>query len=308
MSEIALDRTVWSGFRLTRKHPAAFGLWVLIDLVLGLGPTALLMAILGPNFFDLVRSSAESNSKPDPGLVMGLIGRATSLNSISLLATWVLWAMLYAAIFRSVLRPEQNRFGYLRLGKDEFLLFIMIAMFYIGFVALLAMAIFLVVLITALVAAASQPAGLVVGFLLTLSAGGALIWLAARLSMVMPMSFDHGRIQIREAWVLTRGHAKELLLLAVLLVVLGVAIAAVLFAVLSAAVGAFVAAYADASNMATFLTQPTKDVIRELTPWGLLAAALSAIVSTFGLVIFTAPWVEAYRQITVDTEHVEEVF
>ena len=66
MSEIALDRTVWSGFRLTRKHPAAFGLWVLIDLVLGLGPTALLMAILGPNFFDLVRSSAESSSKLSP--------------------------------------------------------------------------------------------------------------------------------------------------------------------------------------------------------------------------------------------------
>ena len=54
---IALDRTVWSGFRLAREHPAAFGLWVVVDLILGLGPTALVMALLGPNFFDIVRSS-----------------------------------------------------------------------------------------------------------------------------------------------------------------------------------------------------------------------------------------------------------
>jgi membrane-anchored glycerophosphoryl diester phosphodiesterase (GDPDase) len=147
-----------------------------------------------------------------------------------------------------------------------------------------------------------------VGVALTLVAGGALIWLAARLSMVLPMSFDQGRIRIREAWDLTRGHAKELLLLAVLLVVLGVAIAAVLFAILTAAVGAFVASYAGAQGMATFMTEPTKDVIRELTPWGLAAAALSAIVSTFGLVIFTAPWAEAYRQIMGGAEHAEEVF
>ncbi|HET9161237.1 MAG TPA: hypothetical protein VFN88_11560 [Caulobacteraceae bacterium] len=308
MSEIALDRTVWSGFRLSRKHPAAFGLWVIVDLALGLGPTALIMALLGPNFFDVVRASAQSETKPDTSLLMGLLGRLTSLNSISLLATWVLYAMLYAAIFRAVLRPQQNRWGYLRLGKDEFLLFILIAMFYIGFVALLAMAIFVVVLLTALAAAASQGFGLIVGVVLTLACGAALIWLAARLSMVLPMSFDQGRIRILEAWDLSRGHVKELLLLAVLLVVLGVAIAAVLFAILTAAVGAFVASYADAQGMATFMTQPTKDVIRELTPWGLAAAALSAIVSTFGLVIFTAPWAEAYRQIMGGAEHQEEVF
>jgi len=308
MNEIALDRTVWSGFRLTRKHPAAFGLWVLIDLLLGLGPTALIMALLGPNFFNILRNSVETDAKPDSGLMMGLVGKALSLNSITLLASWVLYAILYAAIFRAILRPEKNRFGYLRLGKEELLLIILIALFYVGFVALLAMAIFLVVLITSLVAIASQAVGLVVGFTLSLSCFCAVIWLAARLSMVMPMSVDHGKIQFKEAWALTRGHAKELVLLAVLLVVLGVAIAAVLFAVLSAAVGAFVASYAGAQGMANFMSQATTDVIRELTPWGLLAAALSAVVSTFGLVVFTAPWAEAYRQITAETEHAEEVF
>jgi hypothetical protein len=100
----------------------------------------------------------------------------------------------------------------------------------------------------------------------------------------------------------------DLASLAVLLVLLGVAIAVVMFAVLGAAVAAFVASFSDAQQMQTFFTQPTDDVMRELTPWGLAAAALSAIVSTFGLVIFTAPWAEAYRQITGDRAATEEVF
>lgn len=308
MSAIALDRTVWSGFRLARKHYAAFGLWVVVDMVLGLGPKALVMALLGPNFFDIVRQSAETNVQPDASTLMGLLGRATSLNSISLLATWVLYAMLYAAIFRSVLRPEKNRWGYLRLGRDELLLFILIAILYVGFVAILAAAIFIVVLITALAGAASQGAGVAVGFLLTLTSAGGLIWLAARMSMILPMTFDHGKIQITEAWILTRGHAKELLLLAIVLVMLGLAIAAVLFAVLGASVAAFVASFNAAQDLQTFITQPTRDVIRELTPWGLAAAALTALVSTFCIVVFTAPWAEAYRQVTADQVEADEVF
>jgi hypothetical protein len=298
MSEIALDRTVWSGFRLAKKHPGAFGLWVLVDMILGLGPTALVMAILGPNFLDLIASSAETHTQPEPSLLLPLLVRAQALNGLSLIATLVLYAMLYGAIFRAVLRPDSNRFGYLRLGKDELMLGLLIAMFYVGFVAVLAMAIFIAVLITALAAAASPGLGVAVGVLLTLAMVGGLIWLAARLSMVLPMSFAEQRIRIAEAWALTRGHTKQLLLLAVLLVLLGVGIAMILFAVVGAAIGAFVSSVGDAQAMQTFFHQPYSDVIRELTPWGLAAAGLSAVISTFGMVIFTAPWAEAYRQIT----------
>jgi hypothetical protein len=308
VSDIGIDRTVWSGFRLARRHPAAFGLWVVVDMVLGLGPSALLMALMGPNFLDLVRHSAETNGQPDQSAVMSLLARAQGLNGLSLLASLVLYAMLYGAIFRAVLRPTENRWGYLRLGRDELRLGVLLVIFYLGFVALLAMAIFVAVLLTAAAAIASPGLGVAIGVVLTIALVCGLIWLAARLSMVLPMSFDERRFRIAEAWALTRGHTKSLLLLAVLLVLLGVAIAVVMFAVLGAAVAAFVASFSDAQQMQTFFTQPTDDVMRELTPWGLAAAALSAIVSTFGLVIFTAPWAEAYRQITGDRAATEEVF
>ncbi|MDB5451996.1 MAG: hypothetical protein JWO33_574 [Caulobacteraceae bacterium] len=308
MSDIAIDRTVWSGFRLARRHPAAFGLWVLVDMILGLGPTALFMALMGPNFFDVIRQSAQAHVEPDAGALAGLLARAQGLNGLSLLASLVLYAMLYGAIFRAVLRPAENRWGYLRLGRDELLMGLLIAIFYVGFIAVLAMAIFVAVLLTAGAAIASPGAGMIVGLILTLALVAGFIWLAARLSMVLPMSFDEKRIRVAEAWALTRGHTRSLLLLAVLLVLLGVAVALVLFALVGAAVTAFVASFSDAQAMQTFFTQPTQDVIRELTPWGLAAAALSAVVSTFGMVIFTAPWAEAYRQITGDKAAADEVF
>ena len=108
--------------------------------------------------------------------------------------------MLYGAIFRAVLRPDENRWGYLRLGKDELLLGVLLAIFYIGFVALLAMAIFVAVLLTAAAAYASTGLGVAVGVVLTLGHRGRLhLRLAARLSMVLPMSFDEHRFRIAEA-------------------------------------------------------------------------------------------------------------
>lgn len=302
MSEIALDRTLWSGFRLARKHPAAFGMWVLVDLALTLGPTALVMALLGPNFLDVVRNGGEQHE------VGKLLGVAAKNGLVTILATLVLYAMLYGAIFRAVLRPEANRFGYLRLGKQELVLGGLIALLYLGLVAVLAMAIFIAYLLTGLANIFLPGAAILVGTLLTVAIIVALIWMAARLVPVLPMSFDQQRIRVAEAWAMTRGHTKELVILVILLAVLALSIAVTSFAAMSAAVSIFVASYAAAHPLETFYNQPTQDVIRELTPWGLLAAALISVISTFCLVIFTAPLAEAYRQISDRDEHAEEAF
>jgi hypothetical protein len=37
-TDISIEKTVWSGFSLTSHHPWVFALWVLLHLVLGLGP------------------------------------------------------------------------------------------------------------------------------------------------------------------------------------------------------------------------------------------------------------------------------
>jgi hypothetical protein len=124
------------------------------------------------------------------------------------------------------------------------------------------------------------------------------IWLLARLSMVMPMSFAESRIRLAPAWALTRGHLRKLVLLAILLVLVGVAIAMITFVMVGASVTAFVSSFGDPDAMRAFFEQPTGDIVRDLTPWGLGAAAMSALISTFGFVVFAAPWAEAYRELS----------
>lgn len=303
MSDISIDKTVWSGFSLASRHPGAFALWVVVDVVLGIGPYALLMALLGPNFLDLVRQGESGGN-----LVESLLtGRALG-GLAPLVSALILYAILYAAVFRAVLHPEDRKFGYLRLGRQELILGGLMTIFYFGGVAVVASALFVAYGITFVITAIAPALGALTSLLLLVALIGGLVWLLARLSMVMPMSFAERRIRIAPAWAMTKPHTKKLLLLAVLLVLVGIAIAMISLVVVGASVTAFVTSFGDADAMRAFFEQPAGDIIRELTPWGLTAAALSALISTFGFVVFAAPWAEAYREIVEDAKAQEAAF
>jgi hypothetical protein len=299
-TDISIEKTVWSGFSLASHHPWAFGLWVLVDLVLGLGPYALIMALLGPNFLDLVRHGQTDT------IEQLLTGRALG-GLAPLVSGMVLYAILYGAVFRAVLEPEDRRFGYLRLGKREVVLGALMVMFYFGLIALVACALVVAWVINFAVTAVAPAAGALTSLVLMIGLVVAAIWLLARLSMVMPMSFADRRIRIAEAWSLTRGHLKKLVLLAILLVLVGMAIALITFVMVGASVTAFVSSFGDPDAMRAFFEQPTDDIVRDLTPWGLGAAAMSALISTFGFVVFAAPWAEAYRELAA-AKGTEEAF
>lgn len=292
MKEISIDRTVWSGFSLTARHPGAFALWVLVDLVLGQGPYALLMALLGPNFLSIVRHGDVGASFIETVLTGRILGGFAPM-----ISSLILYAILYGAVFRAVLRPQERRFGYVRIGRGELVLAALMAMFYIGFVAFIACGLFVNWLISLAITAVAPAVGAVISLLLTVALIAAVVWLLARLSMVMPMSFAAGRFKLAEAWSLTRGQLKQLLLLAVLLVLLALAVVVVIFAAVAVSGTVFLTSFGDVDALRAFLEQSTDDIIRNLTPWGLAAAAFSALVSTFGFVVFAAPWAEAYREI-----------
>jgi hypothetical protein len=290
-TDISIEKTVWSGFSLTTHHPWAFALWVIVDLVLGLGPYALIMALLGPNFLDLVR-----HGETDTVEAL-LTGRALG-GLAPLVSGMVLYAILYGAVFRAVLEPQDRRFGYMRLGKREVVLGALMAMFYFGMIAIVACALVVAWVINFAITAVAPAAGALTSLVLMIGLVGAAVWLLARLSMVMPMSFAEGRIRIAPAWALTRGHLKKLVLLAILLILVGMSIAVITFVMVGASVTAFVSSFGDPDAMKAFFQQPTGDIVRDLTPWGLGAAAVSAVISTFGFVVFAAPWAEAYRELS----------
>jgi hypothetical protein len=119
----------------------------------------------------------------------------------------VLMVMAFAAVIRAVVRPSENRFAYLRLGMDELRLLGLGILFVIaGFVAeiLAILAIVLVGLLIALVA--GQAAVAIIAIILGIALCGGAVYVGIRLSLAGALTVMRGRIVIRDAWRITRGH------------------------------------------------------------------------------------------------------
>jgi uncharacterized membrane protein required for colicin V production len=142
-------------------------------------------------------------------------------------------SVLQAAIIRSVIAPQNRRFAYLRLGKEELQLLI---------VSLITWAAALGVTVIpsgAVVLGASLLSGAAAGWFATLGALaviGLSLWVAVRLSLLGPHAFSHHHIDIREAWVQTHGQFLRLLGMYVLAIVL-----AALFSIVGTTVSSIIA-------------------------------------------------------------------
>ena len=312
MTEISIDRAVWAGFRLVRQHPVAFLAWTGVYVVLGLGPVLLLMAVIGPEyvgFFQSAMNAAAAGTQPDVAATNALMAQMQGVQAISILAALVLYAVLYAAIFRAVLEPGNKRFAYLRLGADELRLGVLIAMLYVGVFVVVMVA---VVLMGAVIAAAALMGSMIVAVVLGMAGfvglvvGG--IWLAARLSMVLPMTFERKTFMIGPAWALTRGHGwrLSLIVLLLLLIMLGMGLVVMLFYGVGAVT--LMASIGDAAALTDYFSRPADALFRDLSPWVAIIALLSSVVSSLYMVVGAAPWAVAFRELAGDRTATEDVF
>lgn len=145
-----------------------------------------------------------------------------------LLAVWVVTT---TAVFRSVLRPEERGWFFLRVGLDEFrnALFSAVAFVAVPIVgAVLAGGLFL--LFTPLLAAQTSFARylLVAGSLLTGCLG---VWLGTRLSLIAVETFAERRFHLTAYWPLARGRFWRLLLSYVIIAIVMFVLAPLLAAV-----------------------------------------------------------------------------
>jgi len=117
MSFSATD-AAFEGFRVVRRHPVTALIWGLAYLVLYVATFG-----LGAGQWAAIMASAqtlEQSSDPSPEEMMALgqayMGLLVWLAPLGL----VIGAVLSAAVARSVLRPAENAWGYLRLGMTRF--------------------------------------------------------------------------------------------------------------------------------------------------------------------------------------------
>jgi len=296
MAELSIGDAVGSGFGVIRRHPAAVLIWGLLYMAAWganfavVAPTDLAMLA------ELARNAASHAPTPD----MSNFGQMQAMDLLLSFVSVFVFTVLSCAVFRTLIHPDQSRFGYLRLGMTELMLFLVIVGGYIAFVvAAVILMIPVAIVVGLLVARHATAAAVIVGLLLAVGAVWALGYVALRFCMVGPMMVDDGRLRLSDTWALTKGKAGALFLIALclfgmlILLELVVGVAMIIgFSVLSGG--------ADPTSwIPALLRQPPAAVLSRLAPIIIIAGVAGIPLNGAFLAIFSAPWARAYLDFRV---------
>lgn len=282
------------GFRLTRERPRAFATWSVFQFGVSLVMGFVIIKLGGQHLMAL--ESVGASGDADPAAVMAEFRALAPLYAVLLPIGLLMMSVVTAAVYRSILEPADDRWGYLRIGADE----LRLAALRVIYIFVWGGIVFAVVLVAALAAglatAVSGAAGGIVGVGVGLFAIGILIYVAVRLSLAPAITFAEHRISIFESWKLTRGMFWRLLGAYALAVASIVVVALLAMVIFTAVAGVAImvgggeltdasAAYnPDMTSLSSYFTVLT---VAYLAFAGVLAALYYAVI--------TAPGAMAYR-------------
>jgi hypothetical protein len=295
MARFSATDAAFSGFRVVREHPKAVAVWAVALLALQLLTS---LALVGPTGQALMQMQAAGPSR-DPVQIMAQFHQMAPTYGLLVLITLVFNAVAYATMDRAVLRPEDDRLGYLRLGADELRqlgLTLLLGLLGIGLYILLALFIIVALIVVGVavhtappVAASAVSAIVVVGLVCV------FLFVVVRLSLASALTFATGRINVFGSWALTRGQFWPILgtyLLAVILTAVVMLLGYILiFAVVAVAGGGLGAIGA--------LTRPDfSSWAAYLSPLRLVYLLATTLISALALPLTLAPQAAIYRGLT----------
>jgi MFS family permease len=280
----------FEGFRVVRRHPLAIVFWALAYVIFF---TAFFGLFAGPLATVLATTESLEGTQPSPQEIQALMQSWSGFMVLALPLSLVLGAVLNAAVARSVLRPAEKGFGYMRLGADELRVLAVSLLLGIVFFAGTVLLFTIVGVAAGVAGQVNAGVGILVGVLLGLGATALLIWLAVRLSLAVPTTFHEKRISPFASFGLTKGHALPLL---------GMAVIAFIMSMLVGILATIVAlpvtmATGGLEQLAALDGQSTAQILQTagvgLLAWG----AINAIFSALQLAVIYAPFSAAYRDL-----------
>ena len=238
MAEFSATEAAFTGFRIVRERPRAVLVWAAIQVVVGLA-FGVFVATSGAGAA-LVSLRASPITSQDTARLAILVRQLLPLYGGALLFSLAFYPILFAAMARAVLHPQDARFGYLRLGRDELRQFgLMLWMLLVGFIFYVMTV--LVVVVVALVAgigargSGGSAAGALVGSVAVVAFFAGWLFIAVRLSLASPLTFATRRVNLFGSWSLTRGRFWPILGAYCLALALSIVVYMLGFAVISAA-------------------------------------------------------------------------
>jgi hypothetical protein len=313
MSDFSIGDAVGAGFGLIAKRPLSVLAWMVVYLVLATAPSLAHLSTIQPALSAMMRSmfeNAGSGHPWDPGEMRAFTAQMWGdwYMWLAMIGGLLAWAIVSAAIYRSVLEPENKGFASLRFGAQElWLIAVLLVAIILFFLLYLVLVLFCAIAI-GVVAAAVHGGALawLFGFLIFLAAVAVLLWIWVRLSLAGPLTFADRRFRLFESWSLTKGHAWKLFGLAILMILvwigLQIAIAIVLGGLRFATMGGG-NMFDPAANM--------RDAFAGMTlrnPAFVVLTVLSTIAKTGVFVVMLAPWAVVFRELSPRTSEQAAVF
>ena len=284
---------VFEGFRVVRRQPLALVFWSLFYAAIMVAA----FAMIGPTLIGFLTATEQlEQSGANPTMedfaplfqVMGLL--LAVLMPVSLISS----AMIHAAVARSVLRPGESAFGYLRLGMDEVRVLVVSLVLFVVFMGLLFFSSGLIGVAIGMTVTAEAPALWLLVVLLVLAAIALFAWLSVRLSLAIPITMAERRIAIFDSFGFTKGRFWPLL---------GMALLAWFLSMVVGLLGKLVVMpleLATGGGMTALegLEDESLQVILQ-SAWPAIAAwiLINAVMSALQVAVIYAPFSAAYRDI-----------
>lgn len=195
------------GFRIARREPKTILAWSGVQLIFAIAVTIATVPFVGPLM--ALQAQQTPPAKLTAAQLAAVLEPALGFLGAMIPLELALFSVLGAAVYRTVLRPQEKGFFRLKLGGDE--LRMAILWIELGFLlwAVGAMVMFAVLIVGSLVGVAAKDpigAGLATAALCYLIVLAVMVWLAVRLSLAAPLTFATRKVQLFAAWKLTRGR------------------------------------------------------------------------------------------------------
>jgi hypothetical protein len=295
MASFSASDAALSGFRFIARHPKTIGIWTLVFLAYELLWGGALLAFAGDQ---LPALRALSQTSGNVATAWSVLPGASLVMLLGLLALLFVFSLLFTAAYRTFLHPHDDRFGYVRVSKDELRFAVLIVLWVVLAVGGSVVVAFFGGLIAALGGLLPQPLKALWELIVGIAALAVYVYVLVRLCFSMPMTLEDRHVRLLESWKLTRHNFWTLLgvflLTAVLILVLLLLVCSILAVALIVAMAAGLPRSSFLEAMSSVLHTDMSSLAAYFSPTSLIAAVLNAIIVSVGIAVLTAPVAEAY--------------
>ncbi|MDP3746729.1 MAG: hypothetical protein Q8Q88_06725 [Phenylobacterium sp.] len=289
MTAFSATDAAFEGFRITREKPKVLLIWAGFYLIISLLMPVFLVTMGGQNLMAL--EAQANNPDADPAAALANLAALAPLYAVLIPIGLAVQAVLAAAVYRAILRPEDTGFGYLRLGEDELRLTGLTLIYFL----LSLVAVTVVVLVGGV--GAGVAAGLLGSPMFGVGLGlfflGLLLYVAVRLSLAPVITFAERKISVFDSWALTKGQFWKLLG-AYVLAIASVVVVLLLAMVIFMAVAAIVAG-GDIASVGKIFAPDLSSVAAYYTPAMIAYTIFGGFLNALYFAVLVSPAAVAYR-------------